>query len=242
MRSDLQLFIRRTKTSLVPEKDNVVKETMRYVSQFFFERQQHQITFLTLPSAWWKFEMNMQNHISGVYGGNNLTPPYLRFIGFEREWKIFQLASINIPKDTYNRPLQCKRDEELNCSIVTNSNKHVLYNCDVFEYLKLAKSRKVEDDHRCDVVWLDLTVAITHVAEKLHHIKNVMKKDSIIILTLMKAREHLKLPLEREEYIDSIMLPLGLEKIKTFVYKDTTPMIHIIYKQSDQTVYKQDVL
>lgn len=234
MKSDLQLFIKRTKERETPEKDMVVKETTRFISRYFLSKNQQFIQFLTLSSAWWKFEIDMQNHISGDYGAKGLTPPYLRFISCEREWEIFQLACIHMPKDKWNRPLKCKRSEELNCSKVTNSNKHILYHTDVFDYLENAKSRKTENDHKCDVIWLDLTVAITHVADRLHHLSNVIKEDSIVILTLMKAREHIKIPLEREQYIDSLMLPLGLEKVKTYTYKDTTPMIHIIYQQSEQ--------
>lgn len=222
MPTDLQLFIRRTKIGETPEKDNVVKETMRYISQYFYDKQQESIFFLTLPSAFWRFEINMKNHISGLYGGKSLNPPYLRFVGCEREWEIFQLASINIPRV---RIIKNKRSEELNCSITSNDYSHILYHVDIFDYLKVSQ-------YQYDVIWLDLTVAITHVANKLHCLKNSIKQGSIVILTLMKAREHLKMPLEREQYIDSIMLPLGLEKVDTFTYRDMTPMIHIIYKQS----------
>lgn len=230
MKLTLKGFVKRTAEKDTPQKDQVRNETVKFIASHFINLKATSLQFLTLPSAWWRFEKYITTRFkeaARIFPERGKAP-YIRYIGCEREWTLFSLGCIHMPTDKRSL-IKIKRHEELDCQLVTNSYDYVFLNCDIFEYMRLIKDRKEENDRKFDCIWLDTTVSITHIADKLQYLSNVIKDNSIVVLTVVKAREHVKIPLPRLEYIESLMKPLGLELIRKFEYKDSTPMLHLIY-------------
>lgn len=232
MRATLKGFVKRTKEKETPQKDVVRRETVKYICDYFIGKKQDAVQFLTLPSAWWRFEGYIETRFREAARRDPTIPDvYTRFIGCERDWTLYTLGCVHMPRRG-NAAIKVKRHEELDCQVVTNSYNYVFFNCDIFDYIKTVKERKAPDDHKCDCVWLDTTTAISHIDEKLKELPNILKEGSVVVLTVLKAREHKKLPLPREEYIESIMAPMGLKLIRKFEYMDSSPMLHLIYVKS----------
>lgn len=231
MKPTLKGFVARTKNKETPQKDKIRRETVKFICQELMSRGVNEFSFLTLPSAWWRFEINMSQEMFRVARevDANCELPYIRFVGCEREWALFQLGCAYMP--TYKHSvLKVKRHDELNCQVVTNSYDYLFFNCDIFEYIRVIKDRKKEGDRKFDCIWLDTTTSVSHIGEKLTYLENVIKDGTIVVLTVIKGREHKKLPAPREEYISGLLKPIGLELINCFEYNDTTPMLHLIYK------------
>jgi hypothetical protein len=232
MRATLKGFVKRTKEKVTEQKDMVRRETVKFVCDYFLQKKSQSVHFLTLPSAWWRFEGYITTRfLEAVRRDPKLQNPYIRFIGCERDWTLFQLGCMHMPTRP-RAPLKVKTHEMLDCQVVTNSYNYVFLNCDIFEYMRVAEARKRENDHKADCIWLDTTVAITHIDEKLKYLERIMNDEAVVILTVVKAREHKPIPLPRLEYIDSLMKPMGLELIRKFEYNDSTPMLHLIYVKS----------
>lgn len=207
-------------------------ETVKFVCSHFLKLGVDRVHFLTLPSAWWRFEGYITTRFQeAVRRSPELNEPYIRFIGCERDWELYSLGCMHMPVRG-KAPLKVKRHEELDCQVVTNSYNYVFLNCDIFEYMRMVQPRKEPNDHKLDCIWLDTTVAITHVADKLKYLERVMNDNAVVILTVLKAREHKPIPLPREEYIESLMKPSGLQLIRKFEYNDSSPMLHLIYVKS----------
>ena len=233
MKAQLKGFVKRTAEKETPQKDMVRMETVKFICSHLTKLGKDHLQFLTLPSAWWRFEGYITTRFKEAARRfpETVKETYIRFVGCEREWTLFQLGCLHMPTNQRSM-IKVKRHEELDCQIVTNSYDYVFFNCDIFEYMRVIKDRKTEGDRKFDCIWLDTTVAITHIAEKLQHLSNVMNDNAVVVLTVVKAREHIKLPMPREEYIESLMKPLGLTLIRKFEYKDSTPMLHLIYTKT----------
>jgi len=236
MKANLKGFVQRSKEKETPQKDMVRMETVKFISSHFIKLKAESLQFLTLPSAWWRFEQYITTRFQEAARRfpERGEAPYIRYIGCEREWTLFQLGCIHMPTNKRSM-IKVKRHEELDCQFVTNSYDYVFFNCDIFDYMRVIKDRKEEGDRKFDCIWLDTTVAITHIADKLQHLSNIMNDNAVVVLTVVKAREHIKLPLPRLEYIESLMKPLGLTLEKKFEYKDSTPMLHLIYTKTPTT-------
>lgn len=241
MAENLKNFVARTKTVTDLQKDKTRAETVRFICDYFTSKQQRFIQFLTLPSAWWRFENAIVNRFEHLKERGKIEArPHVRFIGCERDWKIFQLAAVHI-KTYRSEPIRVKRDEKLNCQLVSNGHNTVLYHTDVFDYIDSAQERKVENDHKVDCMWLDFTCAITSVDERLSCVDKLLNPEAILVITLLKARESRPLPLPRIEYVTSLLEPLGLELINVTEYKDGSPMLHLIYKKTQIFIGKPNL-
>lgn len=240
MRGTLKGFVKRTKEKDTPQKDVVRRETVKFICDHFIKLKKDSLQFLTLPSAWWRFEGYITTRFKEAFRRDpeNVVDPYIRFIGCERDWTLFSLGCIHMPT-TSRSYIKVKTHEALDCQIVTNSYNYVFFNCDIFEYMRIIEDRKEVDDRKFDCIWLDTTTAISHIDDKLQHISRVMKDDCVVVLTVLKAREHKKIPLPRLEYIESLMKPQGLELIRKFEYMDSSPMLHLIYVKSNTKSYEK---
>lgn len=231
MEKNLKGFVKRTKEKTTSEKDKLRIETVKFICDYFTSKGVTSLNFLTLPSAWWRFEKYI---ITRFRVAAKIDPtkinPYIKFIGCENDWVLYKLGCMWMPRTDIS-VMKVKTNNELNCQVVTNGYSHVFFNCDIFQYMQLIKDHKVKDDRKFDCIWLDTTTVITYIADKLQYLSNVLKDDSIVILTVIKGRETVKLPMERVEYINSLMAPLGLVLIKKHEYKDSSPMLQLMYQK-----------
>lgn len=144
------------------------------------------------------------------------------FLSCERNWDLFCMASIRIPKR--NQSVKQKLNEELNCQIVTSKESAVI-NCDVFDLMEMGNK-----EFNC--IWLDTQSPVSYLLDKLPFIANVIGDGpSIVILTVLKGREHIKLQSDRQTTIEQIItnaIPTMRLAFKQ-EYFDTSPMLQMTF-------------
>lgn len=218
MQASLRGFVQRTYMKATPEKDEVRQETINSILEYFTKKKAQEINFLTLPCSPWRFEKYISKRIRRH---SELGTSRIHFTGCERDWKVYQAGCLWIAQSSNQDGVRTESSPELNCQVTSNQDYAFLH-CDIFDY-----AEKIKKKFQC--VWLDTTTTIAVIDDRLKHIDNVVEKGSMVILTIMAAREHRKLPMDRMDYIASLVDPLGLRLVKQWEYQDSVPMLQQIY-------------
>ncbi len=185
------------------------------------------IRLLTLPGAWWHFERQV-----------GVIPKHSRFSHFsltccERDRIVFNNAALRLPRG--KRGIKIGWMKELNnAKVVTNRNDIVLINCNIADFMAIT-------ERKYDVVWLDFCGPIhDNVMDSIATTKRVVRTPGLLAITFMKGREtpfytdliHQN-PNGRAGMITNQikeMVNPEIEQVYISEYKDTTEMIHMIFK------------
>ena len=149
------------------------------------------------------------------------------FTGLEKNYRIFRLASIKMPR-VDRRALHLNRyARELDCQVVTNSKDFVLLNSDVGAFMKLT-------DKKFDVIWLDLCAGISEEVLGLVHIASRIFNPglSVFAINVQAAREACDIGQDRQQFLRAACLEgLGVDWIAASIsqYRDTVPMLQAIF-------------
>lgn len=213
-------FAKRSKVNNTPEKDKIRNLTISYIHNFYIDNQISRARFLTLPSAWWRFEKLITERFYNFWHFR-VKPS---FVGCERDWNLFSMASVRMPKS--NKILKQALNNEMNCQVVANGSNYVLFNTDIFNFM-------AHTDKKFNCIWIDTQTPVSYILDKLPLINKVIMDQSLFILTVLKGREHIQLPTDRIECVTNAISDLGFTLAHSWEYFDTSPMLHLIYKKTN---------
>lgn len=184
-------------------------------------KEPRQFKVVTLSSMYWIFEKELITTLNNKYYYEDKRGITLK--SFEYDWKMFCVASINIPSGKYSKIQQ--EMSPLNYQVVkSNIGRHLIsvHHIDVFDYLSVT-------DNSFDFMWIDLTSPIDHVKDSIIHASNKLLDKGILVLSFPKGREKIKIA-NRTQFVLDILS--NMELIESVDYFDTTPMCNLILKKN----------
>lgn len=215
-------FLRRTIDKQDTEKQKVKYLTENFIHKFFLERRTKKIKMLSLPGVTWDFERLLRRRLAL----NEKFRIKVAVTGCEMDYKVFRLSASNMPG---KNKLQPYFSDNLGSYVVTNTKDMVyLLNADIFDVLAKENDKGV----KYDCVWLDTTHTVISVGKKLRDFNERLSEESILIFTVLKGREHVRLETDRVDYLSNIVSPFGFNLARQFEYFDTCPMLHLIYTKT----------
>ena len=215
-------FVKNLKQNKTPKKDVIRHNTCKFIHSFFLNYELPVVEFYTLPSAWWKFEAMVLRRFY-EYKEQVIKP---KFTACEKDYKIFSLASLQMPRT--DSGISQLLDDDLNCQVVSNLKTCEIRNCDFFEYAAAT-------DKKFNCIWADTNSPVTTFEDELPALLDTLDLNSpaVFAITVLKARESRPLGMTRTEFLNSIIEPYGLMLEQEHEYCDSSPMLHLIYTNSE---------
>jgi len=212
-----------------PQKDKIRRATLEYLHEFFLARKVKEIKFLTLPGTEWIFERAMRTRFH-TYSQHRIITT---ITACERDYKVFTISAAKMPGS--NRILAPRFSDKLNHYVVTNHKEKVyLLHMDVFDLLSMFKDNIKDKRSVFDCIWLDSTNTVISIGRKIEGWENKLAPNAVVILTVLKGREHVKLETDRVTYISNILAKYDLKLVHQWEYFDTSPMLHLIFTKEQQ--------
>lgn len=215
-------FFKRSKNGDCVKKDIARTELITFTHSYFNKHGYKKVRGLTLPGIWFMFEKEL---LRASWNGSRETRITYTFHCCEIDYKLFKIAAAKMPSS--NKGIRANRhNNELNRSVITNGNNVCLFYADIFEFVKVT-------DKKFDFIWLDITSTTASTAPKLHLFERVLNDRCVFAITLLKARDHVKLPQERVTYLCSMMEKMNFGLDMKAEYQDTvgSPMLQLVFSR-----------
>lgn len=209
-----------TRTGKIDTRAKVLKLLLDYIDA----SPEKRFKIMTLPSVYWIFESALFQHLVKKYNASKAVTLH----SFERDWDLFCLAALQIPK-SYSNGIQQVMEERLNYQKVKSAyvNNYInIHNTDVFNYLE-------HTDNEFDFMWLDLTSPIDVVQDQIIHAQYKLSEHGLLVLSFSKGREKRTKITDRVQFVVD-RLP-SMELIELFEYRDTVTMVNLVLKKKDNT-------
>jgi len=225
---------RKMSTGLTPNKDTIRSNTIHEILNFITSNGITRQRFLTLPSAFWKFEKEIYSKLKQLEYSN------CKFTACERDYQVFKIAATRMMRGNYT--WQVKWIDDLECEMVTNGKTCKLFNIDVFKFLEGTDSNRLTKypdsvKESYNIIWLDTMSPVSYLIDKLPSVLNYTPNGpSMIIITVLKGREHKSISGTRTEVI-SKCFP-GYNLVKSWEYMDSCPMLQLMYSNVEQTNFE----
>lgn len=211
MTEGLRSFVFNSQAKNISAKDKYRTELIDRIIKDYHHYQTLEV--LNLSSAWWRFENELIKRINKLE-----VKPKLRFTSCEKDWNIFTLTAMNIPRSS-KYTLKSFWNDKFDCQYVKSNVAKVLHT-DILNFINKTESKK-------DIIWLDFVSPCNAVAKEIKQVKNILNPNGLVVITLLKARDKFHSTEERIKYVSKLC---KLNLVEVIEYKDTTPMLKLIYK------------
>lgn len=231
-REPVYRFIKRTVDKEDIEKQKIKQLTSDFIREFFISVGAKKIRLLSLPGVTWDFERSLRNRMSANRGQHRRHERIkVSITGCESDYKLFRLSATRMPGHNQDT-LKTFFSDNLGHYVVQNTH-HMAYllNADIFDVVNMKNDKGL----KYDCIWFDTTNTVISITRKLGDISHIVSENSILIFTLLKGREHIRLGTDRTSYLTNYVSDMGYTLAHEIPYYDTCPMLHLIYQRKQST-------
>ena len=213
-------FLQRSMTGQNVNKEDIKEQSASFIRDFFTENKMSVVRCLTMPGVSWEWERMLKLRLS-----HSVPSIWVSVHGCEKDYKAFCLSAAHLPcgNDGTLRP---QYSDFLKAYVVKNKPERVyLMNIDIFDLL--TRNNPYPDKYH--IIWFDTTGTVLSIFLRLKGLENWIGEKCVLMITVLKGREHWKFDSGRIDYVSKNLLPFGFTLAKQMSYFDTSPMLHLIY-------------